>query len=64
MQRVALVHPEISFKFVSAGKTIIQTSGDGDLKNVIYSIYGKSVASACLNVNYEYEGMTITGVVR
>ncbi len=61
--RLALVHPEIAFKLISSGKTIIQTAGDGDIKNVIYSIYGKNVASACLNVNYIYEGITITGVV-
>ena len=61
--RLALIHPDISFKLVNAGKTIIATNGDGDIKNVIYSIYGKTVASACLNVNYEYEGINITGVV-
>lgn len=61
--RLSLVHPDIAFKLINAGKTIIQTTGDGDIKNVIYSIYGKSVASACLNVNYTYEGITITGVV-
>ena len=61
--RLALVHPEISFKLINSGKTIIQTTGDGDLKNVIYSIYGKNVATACLNVNYTYEGMNIIGVV-
>ena len=62
--RLALVHPEIAFKLINSGKTIIQTTGDGDIKNVIYSIYGKSVASACLNVNYTYEDITVTGVVR
>ena len=62
--RLALVHPDISFKLINSGKTIIQTTGDGDIKNVIYSIYGKNVASACLNVNYTYEGITISGVVR
>ncbi len=61
--RIALVHPEIAFKFTNADKTIIQTSGDGNIKNVIYSIYGKTIAQACLNVNYEFEGITITGVV-
>ena len=61
--RLALVHPDIAFKLINSGKTIIQTTGDGDIKNVIYSIYGKSVASACLNVNYTYEGTTVTGVV-
>lgn len=61
--RLALVHPEIAFKLINQGKTIIQTIGDGDIKNVIYSIYGKTVATACLNVNYTYEGINVTGVV-
>ncbi len=61
--RLALIHPDISFKLINSGKTIIQTNGDGDIKNVIYSIYGKTVAAACLNVNYEYEGISITGIV-
>ena len=41
---LALVHPEITFKLTNAGKTILQTSGDGNIKNVVYSIYGKMVA--------------------
>jgi len=61
--RLALVHPDIAFKLINTGKTIIQTAGDGDIKNVIYSIYGKSIATACLNVNYSFEGITVTGVV-
>ena len=61
--RLALVNPDISFKFINSGKTIIQTRGDGNIKNVIYSIYGKAVASNCLNVNAEYDGINITGVI-
>ena len=61
--RLALVHPDIAFKLINLGKTIIQTTGDGNLKNVIYSIYGKSVSTACLDVDYSYEGITVTGVV-
>ena len=61
--RLALIHPDIAFKYIDSGKTIIQTSGDGNLKNVVYNIYGKAVASACLNVDYTYEGIKVTGVV-
>lgn len=63
MTHLALVNPDISFKLTNSGKTILQTSGDGNIKNIIYSIYGKMVAQACLTVNYEYEGINITGVV-
>ena len=61
--RIALVHPEIAIKFVSSGKTIIQTSGNGDVKSIIYSIYGKDVSDNILNVEYEYEDIKLTGVV-
>ena len=43
--RIALVHPEIAIKLINTGKTIIQTNGNGDIKSVIYSIYGKDVAN-------------------
>ena len=61
--RIALVHPEIALKLVNSGKTIIQTSGNGDLKAVIYSIYGKDIAENIIEVNYEYDDMKINGVI-
>jgi len=61
--RLALANPNISFKLINTGKTVIQTNGDGNLKNVVYSIFGKDVAEAILEVNYQYEDMTISGVV-
>ena len=61
--RLALVNPNVAFKLVNSGKTIIQTSGNGEIKDVIYSIYGKDIANAILNVDYSYEDMHITGVV-
>ncbi len=61
--RAALIHPEISFKLVNTGKTVIQTNGSGDIKNVIYSIYGKTVAENCIPVSYTYEDIQIDGTV-
>ncbi len=61
--RIALVHPEISIKLVNSGKTIIQTSGNGDMKSVIYSIYGKDVAENIIDVDYEYEDIKVKGVI-
>lgn len=61
--RIALVHPEISIKLINSGKTIIQTNGNGDLKTVIYSIYGKDIAGALIETNYTYEDMHIYGVI-
>ncbi len=61
--RIALVHPEISIKLINSGKVIIQTSGNGDMKSVIYSIYGKDIAENIVEVNYTYEDIKITGVI-
>ncbi len=61
--RIALVHPEISIRLINTGKTIIQTNGNGDLKTVIYSIYGKDVAGALIETDYTYEDMHVYGVI-
>ena len=61
--RIALVHPEIAIKLVNSGKTVIQTSGSGDLRTVVYSIYGKDIATEILPVSYEYEYIKISGVI-
>ena len=61
--RLALIHPDIAFQFINENKTIIQTSGNGNLKEVIYQIYGKDIANGILEINYQYEDMIITGVV-
>lgn len=61
--RLALVNPNIVFKLINSGKTVIQTSGSGNLQDVIYAIYGKDIASSVLDVDYTYEDIHITGVV-
>ena len=61
--RIALVNKNVSIKLISDGKTIVQTNGNGNLKDVIYSIYGKDIASEIIEVNYEYEDMKVVGVI-
>ena len=61
--RLALVNPNISFKLTSNDKTIIKTNGDGNLKNCIYSIFGKDIANGIVNINYEYDNIKISGVI-
>jgi len=61
--RIALVNPNIAIKLINSGKTVIQTNGSGELKNVIYSIYGKDVANGIMETTYEYEDIKITGVI-
>ncbi len=61
--RIALVNKNVAIKLISNGKTIIQTNGNGDLKTLIYSIYGKDIAAEVIELDYEYEGIKVTGVI-
>lgn len=61
--RIALVNPQISIKLINTGKTVIQTNGNGELKSVIYSIYGKDVTRGIAELNYQYEDITVSGVI-
>ena len=61
--RIALVNPKVAIKLINTGKTVIQTNGNGDMKSVIYSIYGKDVASGISELTYQYEDITVSGVV-
>ena len=63
VSRIAIANPNIAIKLINGSKTIIQTNGNGDLKTVIYTIYGKEIAEGLLKVNYEYEGIRVTGAI-
>ena len=61
IEKIALSHPEISFTFINNGKTRIYTPGNGDLKDTIYSIYGKEITDNLVEVNYKDENIEISG---
>lgn len=61
--RIALVHPEIAIKLINTGKIMIQTPGNGDIKTVIYNIYGKEIADNLINIDYTYEDILVKGVI-
>ena len=59
--RLALSHPEVAFRFLNNNQEKLRTSGSGKLKDVIYNIYGRDVASNLLEVDYRQGGIYITG---
>ena len=61
--RIALVNPNIAVKLISFGKSIIQTTGNGVLKDTVYSIYGKDIAENIVNVDYQFEDMSVKGCI-
>ena len=63
MMRLALSHPEISFQFINNGQSKIHTSGNGQLKDVIYHVYGREIAANLLAVDYNQNGIRITGYI-
>lgn len=63
MEHLAMSRPEISFKFVMNRDTRFHTSGNGDLREVIYRIYGRDVSERLLPVSYERDGIRIEGYI-
>lgn len=61
--RIALSNPYISFRYINNGKTIIQTSGTGNLRDTIYDIFGKEIYNAVVPIEYEMADMTVTGMI-
>lgn len=63
MEQLALSHPEISFKYIQNRQVKLSSSGNYSVKDVIYSIYGREIAKALLDVSYENDFMKIEGFV-
>lgn len=63
MTRIALAYPQVSFRFVNNGKTVIQTSGTGNLHDTIYDIFGKEIYDAVLPIDYEANSMKVFGMI-
>ena len=63
MEQLALSHPEISFKYIQNKQVKLHSSGNYNVKDVIYSVYGKDITKALLEADYENDFMKITGFV-
>lgn len=63
LMRLALSHPDIAFRFLNNRQEKLATSGNGQLKDVIYSIYGREIAGNLLELDFEKEGIRITGFI-
>ena len=61
LMRLALSHPEVAFTFINNGQTKMRTSGNGKLKDVIYSIYGREAAANLIELDYSMDGLVVKG---
>ena len=63
VQKTALVNSDIAFKLLNDVKIVFQTNGNGNIRDIIYLLYGKEIEKNLLDVNYESEGIKVTGVI-
>ena len=64
IERMALSHPEVSFKFIAGSQVKLHTSGNHRLKDIIYNIYGRDITNNLLEVEKTFENsMKITGYI-
>ena len=61
--KIALSHPEISFKFIRDNKTELITAGDGKLYSAIYAVFGKEFATSLIPVEFQSNDITVTGYI-
>lgn len=63
IDRIALSHPEIAFTFIRDSKVALKTSGDGQLKSAIYSVFGRDFANSLIEVDYCLDGVEVKGFI-
>lgn len=63
IDKIALSHPEIAITFIRDNKRVLKTAGDGKLMSSIYAVYGRNFASTLIPVDYELNGMKLTGYI-
>ncbi len=61
MENMAMLRPDISMRFINSGQNKLYTSGNGRLKDLIYTIYGREISSNVLEINYECPLFSVTG---
>lgn len=63
IEKLAVSHPDISFKYICNNQTKLHTSGNGSRKDVIYHIYGRDITAALLSVDYECSYFSVSGFI-
>ena len=63
MIRLALSHPEVSFKFINNGQTKLHSSGNHSLKDVIYQVYGRDISNNLVKIDAQENGVHIKGYI-
>lgn len=63
MTRLALSYPQVSFKYINNGKVTLQTSGNGNLHDAIYDVFGKEIYNAVIPIDYEINDMKVFGMI-
>jgi len=63
VEKLALSHPDISFKFIQNNQTKLHTSGNGNIKDLIYHVFGREISASVLSVNFENDLFKVSGYI-
>ena len=63
IEKLSLVNTDVAIRLINNGKVVFSTSGSGDIKDVVYQIYGKNVKENIIEVNYKDQDLSVTGVI-
>lgn len=63
IDRIALSHPEIAIRFIRDGKEVLSTSGDKNIKNTVFSVFGREFADSLIDCSYDIGGIKVSGFI-
>ena len=64
VEKTAMANLDISFKLFNEGKIVFSSSGNGNIHDIVYAMYGKQVEENIIDVEFQEENMRVTGIVR
>lgn len=63
VNRLALGHPNIAFKYINNGNIVLNTSGKDDIKTTVFNVYGKDIVKKMIQLSYEKNGFLLSGLI-
>ena len=63
IKRIALANPNVAIRLLNENKTMIKTTGNGELKTAVYNLFGKETTDGIIDIDYMYEDIKVTGAI-
>ena len=63
VQKTAFANLNIAFKLINDGKQVFSSNGNGNIRDLVYSVYGKETSENLIDVDYTEDNIKVTGII-